>query len=174
MKKGGTGGATTSQNGINFEKRVDILSKLKELPGYAVDGNIILYENKIVAYSFAKGGLYKHLKEMGVNWEDYISKKLLPDDAIYVLRDNTLYIIEIKFQTTSGSVDEKLQTCDFKKRQYKKLFSSLNYEVEYIYILNDWFKHTSYKDVRDYILSVGCHFYFEHLPLEKIGLPLPK
>ena len=32
----------------------------------------------------------------------------------------------------AGSVDEKLQTCDFKKKQYQKLLSQLNMEVQYI------------------------------------------
>lgn len=79
----------------------------------------------------------------------------------------------MKFQRVAGSVDEKLQTCDFKKKQYKKLFSALNYEVEYIYILSDWFRKEEYKDTRDYIISVGCKLYFEYLPLNEIGLPVP-
>ena len=49
-----------------------------------------------------------------------------------------------------------------------------NIDVEYIYILSDWFKHSAYKDTLDYIISVGCHYYFEILPLNKLGLPMPK
>jgi len=26
----------------------------------------------------------------------------------------------------------------------------------------------------EYITSVGCEYYFEHLPLEKLGLPVPE
>ena len=100
-------------------------------------------------------------------------KRFLPDEAIFVIVNNTLFIIEMKFQKVSGSVDEKLQTCDFKKKQYKKLMAPLNIEVEYIYILSDWFKQ-SYKDTLDYIISVGCQYYFEYLPFHKLGLPLPK
>jgi len=86
-----------------------------------------------------------------------------------------MHIIEIKFQEGSGSTDEKLQTCDFKIRQYRKLFSRLNFEVKYIYILNEWFQKPGYKDVLDYIISVaGCSYYFNYLPLQKIGLPVPK
>ena len=99
---------------------------------------------------------------------------MLPDDSIYVIIKNTLYIIEVKFQKVAGSVDEKLQTCDFKKKQYQKLLSKLNIDVEYIYILSDWFRKPEYKDVLDYIHSVRCQYYFEYLPLEKIGLPTPK
>jgi len=31
------------------------------------------------------------------------------------------------------------------------------------------------KDVLDYIISInGCSYYFNYLPLKKIGLPVPK
>lgn len=173
MKLGGLGGANT-QTGIAFEGRVDLLVKLNGLSGYRVEGNTIYFENRVIAYSYRKNSLYEFLKKQGIDYKDFISKRLLPDDAIYVIKDNTVYIIEVKFQIVAGSVDEKLQTCDFKKKQYQKLFSSLNYEVEYIYVLSDWFRKDDYKDVRDYIISVGCHYYFEYLPLEKIGLPVPK
>ena len=52
--------------------------------------------------------------------------------------------------------------------------AQLNTEVEYIYILCNYFKHEKYKDVLDYIISVDCQYYFEYLPLKKIGLPIPK
>ena len=72
----------------------------------------------------------------------------------------------------TGSVDEKLQTCDFKKKQYKKLLSQINIDVEYIYLLSDWFKKPEYKDVLDYIISVGCSYYFNYIPLDKLNLPV--
>ena len=93
---------------------------------------------------------------------------------MYVIADNTFYVIECKFQKVAGSVDEKLQTCDFKKKQYKKLLAPLNMEVEYIYLLSDWFQKPEYKDVLDYIISVGCSYYFNYIPLSKFGLPNPQ
>jgi hypothetical protein len=100
----------------------------------------IYYQNRLVASSFKKHELYRFLETQGVDWSKILSKRLLPDDAIYVINNNTIFIIEIKYQEVAGSVDEKLQTCGFKLRQYQKLFAPLNYEVEYIYILNDWFR----------------------------------
>ena len=170
---GGIGGANTT-TGIRFEGEVDLLVKLAGLPGYEICGNATQYHGRTIAYSYRKHSLYAYLAEQGIDWKDYISKRLLPDDAIYVVKDNTVYIIEIKFQQVAGSVDEKLQTCDFKKKRYQKLFSALNYDVEFIYILNDWFKNESYRDVLDYIVAVGCHYYFEYLPLERLGLPVPE
>jgi hypothetical protein len=97
-----------------------------------------------------------------------LSKKLLPDGALLV--GNTMYVIEKKYQAGSGSVDEKLQTCDFKKKQYIKLFSPLNINVEYYYVLNDWFDKPQYRDVFDYIKSVGCKYFIEDLPLNEVNL----
>ena len=173
MKQGGIGGGNTI-TGLNFEKKTDILKLLKSKNGYKVVKNVIYYEGKEVAKSFKKNSLYTFLRTKGVDYTKILSKKLLPDEAIYVIINNTLFIIEVKFQKVAGSVDEKLQTCDFKRKQYAKLMAPLNIEVEYIYILSDWFNHPSYKDVRDYIISVGCQFYFKYLPLQKLGLPVPK
>ncbi|MEA2112581.1 MAG: hypothetical protein U9P50_01240 [Patescibacteria group bacterium] len=178
MKKDGIGGANT-QTGIHFENKIDLLVFLDEkVEGYSVKkaeiGHEIFYEDKIVAQSFRKHQLYKFLESQGIDYTKYLSKKLLPDDAIYVVKENTLFIIEVKYQQVDGSVDEKLQTCNFKLKQYKKLFSELNYEVEYIYVLSDWFKKDKYKDTLEYIIDVGCKYYFEYLPLHKIGLPVPE
>ena len=97
----------------------------------------------------------------------------MPDDAILIIKDKTLFIIEIKFQVVAGSVDEKLQTCDFKNKQYKRLLTPLKISVKYAYILNDWFKKKKYKDVLNYIKSVGCYYFFNELPLDFLGLPKP-
>lgn len=123
---------------------------------------------------FKKHGFYRYLKEIGIDWTKIISKKLLPDDSIYVIINNTLFIVECKYQQVNGSVDEKLQTCDFKRKQYQKLMSQVNIDVEYIYLLSDWFKNPKYKDVLDYIISMHCQYYFEYIPLTKLGLPVPK
>lgn len=178
MKKNGIGGANT-QTGIVFEKKTDLLTYLdKHVKNYSVKkveiGHEIYFKEKMVAQSFRKHELYKFLGSQNIDWTKYLSKKLLPDDAIYVIKENTLFIIEVKYQQVEGSVDEKLQTCDFKRKQYKKLFSELNYEVEYIYVLSDWFKNEKYRDVLNYIIDSNCHYYFEYLPLHKLGLPVSK
>lgn len=171
MIKGGKGGANT-KTGLKFEKRTSLVKKLIKVKGYEVSKQTsILYRGQEVALNLRKGLLYKFLEARGVNYKDFISKKLLPDEAIYLTSQKKLFIVELKFQNTSGSVDEKLQTCDFKRKEYIKLMSSLRIEVEYIYVLNDWFNKPEYKDVREYIHSVGCHYFFNYLPLNELGLP---
>src|SRR3989344_17648 len=134
MKKKGFGGGNTI-TGLKFERGRDILSILEKTKGYSVTGNIIYYSGKEVARSYRKHGLYKYLELQLFDYKKIISKRLLQDEALYVIVNNTLFVIEMKYQEVAGSVDEKLQTCDFKKKQYKKLMAPLNIEVEYIYIL---------------------------------------
>ncbi len=173
MIEKGKGGANT-QTGIKFERKIDLLKFLSDLKGYQVKKNSIFFNGKEVARSYAKNSLYTYLKSLGIDYSKVLSKKLLPDEAIYVIVNNTLFVIEMKFQKVAGSVDEKLQTCDFKKKQYQKLMSQVNIDVHYIYILSDWFRKPAYKDTLDYIVAVGCQYYFEYLPLKQIGLPVPR
>jgi hypothetical protein len=174
MKKDGTGGANT-QTGIQFEKNTDFIEFLNTIAGYTStkipnynDSYFVYYNNLLVARTFPKYDLYKFLeREYNLNWQEILSKRLLPDDAIYVIKDNTVHI--------AGSVDEKLQTCDFKKKHYQKLFSRINYSVEYLYILEKaWFGDPKYRDTLDYIIDMGCKWYFNYLPLQEINLPVPR
>jgi len=172
MIKGGRGGANT-KTGLAFEGKTDLITYLSLQKGYSVENDEVFFNGESVARIFKKRKLYKFLEEYNIDWKQIISKPLYPDDSIFVIIKNTLFIIECKYQQVSGSVDEKLQTCDFKKRQYQKLLSRANIKAEYVYLLSDWFRNPKYKDTLNYILSVGCHFYFEYIPLIELGLPMP-
>ncbi len=161
MKEGDSGGSHTL-TGLRFEKRVDLYKLLSRIPGYTIKkstnqaGHEIYFNGELVARCFRKYEFYKFLKENNIDWKKIISRRLLPDDLLLVIVRETLFIIEVKFQKVAGSVDEKLQTCDFKRKQYQKLVTPLGLKVEYVYVLNDWFKKPEYKDVLDYIQSVNC------------------
>lgn len=179
MKTGGLGGGNT-RTGLYFERKVDFNELLRSIPGYELkkilhkSGLGVFFEKKLVARCFRKFDFYRFLDEEHIDWKQIISKKLLPDDALLVIVRETLFIIEVKYQQVGGSVDEKLQTCDFKRKQYLKLVTPLGLKVEYVYVLNDWFKKPEYKDVLDYIHSVNCHYKFNELPLAWLGLPTKK
>lgn len=164
------GGARTNENGLAFEGRTDLLRALEAHPQLECKGTgEIFRDGKQVASYFVKHELYKNLLEpKGIDYRKVLSKKLLPDGALLV--GNTLYVIEKKYQERAGSVDEKLQTCDFKKKQYERLLSPLGIKVEYYYVLSDWFKKPEYRDVFEYIESTGCRYFIEFLPLGDLGL----
>jgi len=177
MKTGGLGGANTLTE-LNFEGKVDFQKLLGKVPEYRIDkipdkaGMGVFFEGKLVARCFKKHDFYRFLDESNVDWRKMLSKKLLPDDAMLVIVRETLFIIEVKYQQVAGSNDdEELMLCDFNRKQYLKLVAPLGLKVEYVYVLNDWFKKPGYKDVLDYIHSVNCHYKFNELPLSWLGLP---
>lgn len=176
MIEGGKGGANTG-TGLEFEKKTDLIKLFNKLEDYEVvetkdrTGAEIYYKGEKVAHCFKKHDFYRLLEGYGIYWKDHLSKQLLPDNGIFVIVRDTLFIIEVKFQKVEGSVDEKLQTCDFKRKQYTKLVHSLGWRVEYVYVLNDWFRAPKYKDTLDYIHSMNCHYLFNRIPLKWLGLP---
>ena len=109
-----------------------------------------------------KYSLYRYMQSKGLNWEDYISRRILPDEGYLDYDNDELRIYEKKFQQTNGSADEKPQTCGFKILQFNKIAKALGVsKATYTYILSDWFKQPIYKDMLDYIKSVeGCDYYF--------------
>ena len=164
------GGARTNVNGLRFERLSNILEMISKQTNLCIiDNTIYNSEDAHVADFYEKHDFYKlFLNQSNVDWKGIISSKLLPDSAI--ITHDTVFIVEMKYQNSHGSVDEKLQTCDFKKKQYQKLCNPIGFKVEYIYLLNNWFKQKKYDDVFDYIDSVGCKYFIDILPLEIFGL----
>jgi len=165
------GGARTNLNGLRFERETELHDALEQNGAFVVLGDNVYRDGECIATLYQKHSLYKNLLEPnGVDWKKIMSKQLLPDDALLVYNLRTLFIVEKKYQGGSGSVDEKLQTCDFKKRQYEKLLRPLNYDVRFCYLLSDWFKDPKYNDTLAYIFSVDCEYFFGEIPLEYFGL----
>lgn len=166
------GGANTNKNGLHFEQMTSLNTALTEAGYYIIDYKIYTEPLTLpIGMSVPQKKLYsKFLVPNGIDYRKYNSKEWHPDEAFINYENKTAYIIEKKFQNCSGSVDEKLPNCHFKKLEYEKLFSPLHYNVEFIYIFNDWFLKDVYRDTLQYIKYVGCHYFYNNLPLEFIGL----
>ncbi|MBI5798072.1 hypothetical protein HZA98_04175 [Candidatus Woesearchaeota archaeon] len=182
MKEGGEGGANTL-SGLKFEGRADLIASFQNLKGYKVverktENNIwhqLFFKDKEVARVYKKYSFYKiFLEEYQVDWKKHLSTQLLPDQALFIIQTNRLYIIEMKFQQKSGSVDEKLQTCEYKRQQYQRLVMETGIKVEYCYILNEWFDQSKYDDVKEFIKLAGCDYFIKNLPFKILGLPEPE
>lgn len=178
MIEGGKGGAHT-RTGLIFEEDRDIRRLFEKIPGYQINpssnktGYAVYFRENLLAYCFKKREFYNFLSLFpdymnNFNKPSWMSE---PDCAILNLEQKTLFIIEVKYQNVRGSVDEKLQTCDFKRQQYMKLVGHLGWRVEYVFLLNDWFKQPKYKDVLSYIEWVNCHYFFNEVPLSWLGFP---
>lgn len=154
---------------MNFDGKTDLKTFLQQLKNVKIKYNYeIFYNQKSVGLIFVGDEIYNFLWSWDIYWKDWFSKKMSTKNMNFVVVGNTVYAIECNFH----KIINPLQTCDFKKKQYKKIFSRLNIEVEYMYLLSDWFAKPQYKDVLDYIISVGCSYYFNYIPLEKLGLPV--
>lgn len=164
------GGARTNLNGLRFEQTTSLNEALINA-GYNVTDYIVSYGSRKIGMSVPQKKLYTYfLVPRGINYTDYNSKEWHPDEAFINFNNNTAYIIEKKYQNSSGSVDEKLPGCHFKKLEYQKLFNPLNIHVEFIYIFNDWFLDKRYRDTLEYIENMGCHYFYNEIPLHCLGL----
>ena len=166
MIRGGIGGSSTL-TGMVFEKETDLYELFKSIPEYAkTTKDKIRYNGKDIGLFLRKGKIYKFFESKGVNWKPLISKKLLPDECIYNIKTNTLYIVEKKYQETKGSADEKPQTCVFKLWEYGKLASTIGCNVKFCYLFNDWFKQKEYRDMLQFIKENKCEYFFNKLNMD--------
>ena len=149
----GAGGANTNLNGLSYEDKTNLEELFSELKcdKKSKIRNIKFnnYQNELVNVN--KSNLYKFMEKIGEK-NDKLQPAAgckEPDEAYIDINKKMVFIIEKKFQQTSGSVDEKIQTGPFKKIHYSKQFP--NYKVNYIYCLSDWFKRDEYTSVLDYL-----------------------
>jgi len=169
MIKGGKGGANTNKTGLAFEKRTSLEDALQAADFKVEEFKVFKNEN-LLGELAGKNRLYKYLETNFDGWKNPLSSKLLPDDALFTVKSGRLHIIEKKWQEVSGSVDEKLQTCGFKIRQYNRLIAGTGLELKFTYLLNDWFTQPGYTDVLKYIEEQGATFHFNSVPLSELDL----
>lgn len=152
----GAGGSNTNKNGLPYEELTDLSDKF-EIISIDNKSKLIKFKNNI-NIDFVTGKKSDLFKIMENNMNNAIEKAhgcKCPDEFYIDFVRKLIFILEKKFQQTSGSVCEKIQTGYFKKMHYNKLFP--DYEVVYIYCLSEW-----YKD--------NCKSEIEHL--EEINIPV--
>lgn len=142
MKKGGTGGANTNANGLSFESKTDLATaiqtdlsnkyKLTEMQfankstakAYTVTR---LSDNKDIGIITQQNRFYDVMKaHYGLDNANY--KKWKPDEVFFNFEANTVFIVEKKWQSGQGSVDEKILGFVNKHRLYQNNFNQLENE----------------------------------------------
>lgn len=157
-------------NGRLFEEK-NCLERILFNNNFVVNGSEVFKNGKIIGYNAPQYKFYSYLmKKLKIDWKNRVSKKRVPDEAFLNLKTSELFIFEKKVQYGAGSVDEKIQTCDFKLKIFKKLLNGTNIKVSYTYIFNDWFKNPKYADELEYIENSGCFYFFNQLPIECLNL----
>lgn len=186
MKRGGVGGAKTQKSGFQFEESTaqDLIVNFLER-GFEVkaehkkksDGplhgvSLTNLDGKSIEIYY-QDGIYRLLFEPhGVKWSDHFSSRLKPDTAVYSPDTKVLTIIEKKQQETTGSVAEKLQTCDYKMQYYQKLSNPLGIKVELIWLLGSYFESNkqNLRSVFEYMNSKGSRYFFKYIPINELNI----
>ncbi len=201
MKINGKGGAHTNLHGLNFEQITSLASCIKrdlgnkykliphkftrKKPKPDTIGNSKDYAFDIIKRANNKriGIVTKQNRFYNVLWDIYglknaNSKKWKPDEALFNFKTNTVYIVEKKWQSEGGSVDEKVFGFVNKRRLYQKDFNQLKKEpkptVQFCTLLNSsWWingNHTSYQDYFDALRSDGIKIFFDKYQYWWFGL----
>ena len=161
----GAGGAKTNQTGLSFEEDVYLKSWIED-KGYKLNQidkststRSVLYEilenNEVIGYYGRQHKIYLALQKIEpLITNEYIanvfSTKIRPDAFIISKKPRVLTIFEKKWQQSSGSVDEKIQTAPYKIAMFEKLLRNFKISVQYQYILSSWFRSDQYRNIKEY------------------------
>jgi hypothetical protein len=154
----GAGGSKTTYNGLNFEDKTSIENNLDKLKYIKKEINInkrkgCYYQNDNIIY-FKKNGFKLYFEK-----EFKIITYRQPDEAYLIKQDDKyiLKILEKKNQNVDGSVEEKLKTGAFNRREYELMVNIHNeYKFTIIYcfcvskFLQDKLEseHIKYKNIK--------------------------
>ena len=145
----GVGGSKTNINGLNWEKITSVENEL--IKNYFLK---IIFNKKIkYGYYYEKIIENKkviYLKQSGFN--KYVKKEFNIDiyynpDEVFIIHDNDTYIIKIlekKNQNVSGSVEDKLKTGKFTRREYEKMFkytNKSNFIISYAFCVSKYLQN---------------------------------
>jgi hypothetical protein len=134
----GAGGAKTNKNGLSFENKTSIETKLSENKFEKIIMNkkmkngyyFELKNNDDIIIYLTKSGFKLYFKE-----EFNIKCWKEPDEAFLIFSNNKYYlkILEKKNQNGEGSVEEKLKTGQFTRREYEKMLNNPSYKFNISY-----------------------------------------
>lgn len=148
----GAGGANTNKNGLPYEEMTDLEDRYTTLENLSKNVKKVKFTGIDKEYVVTKKrGFINYLK----NHNKYnLDVKPLhgakePDEAFVDEKNQIIYIIEKKFQQTSGSKCECLQTYTSKIRNYRRRIPE--YRIVYIYCLSEWFEKNCQAEIDDLI-----------------------
>ena len=171
----GAGGAKTTKNGIEFEEKTSIEHTLssnnfikivvnkRKKDSYYFENN---YSHKKIIY-MKQNGLKYYFKQ---NFDIDIYKK--PDEAFLVCSGNKyhLKILEKKNQNVGGSVEDKLKTGLFSKKEYEKMLNKkkllYTFEVSYAFCISKFLQNKfesteiKYLNMKNIMMEDGIELFY--------------
>lgn len=140
MRTGGTGGSHTNRGGLAFENMTDLSARIERDLNHAymvipveIEQSVIHSTSPVFQIVRKKdnktvGMLTKQFQFYNVMKNEYglaniNHKKWKPDEVLFNFENNTIFIVEKKWQQGSGSVDEKIFGFVNKRRLYQNNFN---------------------------------------------------
>jgi len=163
----GAGGANTNANGLPYESYTDLSDSYTEWQESSepTPGKKSKYPMKSVSFAGYdkqihvgnKNAFHSGMKLLGFPMVLPVSLGITqpahgcrqPDEAYVDTQRKKIIIIEKKFQQCGGSVCEKIQSGEFKRRQYQKMYPQ--FELHYVYCLSSWFKKNCAAEIDDLV-----------------------
>lgn len=153
----GAGGANTNKSGKSFE----IKTELKKFWNN-IENNIISFSQRDRTYLYSHQSHFrKWMSSKGYICDNpSFGNGCKNPDEVYIDEENKIvFWIEKKNQNVSGSVAEKLQTADFKRRNLMKNYPG--WTIEYIFLLGgDHMKRENIKPELDYLDEIDVKYFF--------------
>lgn len=135
----GAGGANTNKNGLPYEEMTELKTHYSVLKSDKNLNEITFKEHNEKKYILLyKGQLFRYMNNKMSHEFSKAHGCKQPDECFIDEESKYIFIIEKKFQQTSGSVCEKIGTPHSKIWHYSRTFP--DYKIIYIYCLSDWFK----------------------------------
>lgn len=177
----GAGGANTNINGLSFENKTSIENKLlennftkivmnnKNKYGYYFEYNNVENNNKIIYLT--QNGFKLYFKE---KHNIHVYKQ--PDEAFIIISANNynIKILEKKNQNVDGSVEDKLKTGQFNKREYEKMIKKevedkkidFNFNISYAFCISTFLQNkfnsmqTKYNIIKEIMLEDDINIFY--------------
>lgn len=143
----GAGGANTNANGLPFEDATEPQEFYQVLKKCVHHQEIRFHDCQKTYILTKKAGFSNYMGENMDKTIDALHGAKQPDEVYIDEQEKIVFIIEKKFQQTSGSTAEKLQTYSSKIKNYKKRIPG--YKIVYIYCLSEWFKNNCKAEIED-------------------------
>ena len=145
----GAGGSKTTKNGSPYEDNTELNDHYTEIQTNKHSKKIKFKGSDNIYVTTKQSDFNKYLNDKINTDIKALHGTKRPDEAFINENDKTIFIIEKKFQQTSGSKCECIQTATNKKRNYQKRIPE--YKIVYIYCLSDWFKKNCEAEIEDLI-----------------------
>lgn len=128
----GAGGSNTNRHGLPFERcvcpRVYTVGE-----GARVGDFLFLKQNDFI----------RHMRPVETN-----ARLFKPDGAFVTDDEETVVILECKYQSVAGSADEKILNSPTKLELYKRAYPHVK-RWRYVLVLCEWFKTQAYEEWLD-------------------------